>query len=82
MNGRRPGVAAQSNLLFEQVKYAEAREMRACARVKWRFRRSAVSVSLRDGLKFWGFCRFVLPYPVPGCRTFGLKIAASLRSSQ
>ncbi len=51
-------MTAQGNLLFEQVKYADACEMRANARVKWRFSRSAVAVSLRDRLKFLDFVVF------------------------
>ena len=44
--------AAQRNSVFGRVKDTDACEMRACARVKWRFRRSAVVVSLRDDSKF------------------------------
>ena len=51
-------MTAQGNLLFEQVKYADACEMRANARVKWRFSRSAVAGSLRDRLKFLDFVVF------------------------
>ena len=55
-------------------------EMRACARVKWRFQRSTVSVSLRDGSKNSGFCRFLLPCFATGCRASGFQIAtAALR---
>ena len=54
--------------------------MQAFARVKWRFRRRAAVVSLRDDPKFGGFCRFPLPCFGSGCHTFGFKIAtAALR---
>ena len=54
--------------------------MRACARAKWRFQRSADVVSLRDGSKNRDFVGLPLPCFVPGCDAFGLKIAtAALR---
>ena len=55
-------------------------EMRACAHVKWHFRRSADVVSLCDGFEALGFCRFLLPYLAMGFHTFHFKIAtAALR---
>ena len=44
--------AAQRNSVFGRVKDTDACEMRACACVKWRFRRSNVVVSLRVDSKF------------------------------
>jgi len=51
--------------------------MQAFARVKWRFRRSAVVVSLRDDPKFGDFVVSCIPCFATGFHTFGLKIAAA-----
>ena len=34
-------------------------------------------VSLRDGSKIFGFCRFLLPYLATGCHTSDFKIATA-----
>ena len=67
----------QRNVISRLCEKCFAQEMRACARVTWRFRGGTVAVSLRDRLNFWECCRFLLPCFAAGCHASNFKIATA-----